>query len=82
MFSLGCLVTSLPKLYISTLISGFIEGQAIICGKSCLPAFSIGKQYDGHVIDREPTASLDISAQRFREPFKNDSTQTFSTWKF
>ena len=34
----------------STLISWLIEGQAIICGKSWLPVFSIGKQYDEHVL--------------------------------
>ena len=35
--------------YLSTFISFLNEGQVIICGKPCLPAFSNGKQCDGHM---------------------------------
>ena len=34
------------RVYLSTLISWLIENQAILSGKSYLPAFSIGNQYD------------------------------------
>ena len=51
--------------YLSALISWLIEGQAIISGKPCLPAFSIGNQYDGLVMFF--TASI-LQAAKFNCP--------------
>ena len=40
---------SLPLIYFRFLISWLMDGRATMCIKSCLRAFSIGKQWEAHL---------------------------------